>query len=211
MLIAVYGTLKRGYSNHHLIQDAIYVKTIRIPGVLVCFPYFPGMILHDDIPEHHPARRYCCGSSTRAEVYSIDSSLLGPLDHLEGHPNFYCRKTVKHGNLDDIQVYTLPAARYIKGVQQVIRSGEWLASCTTIQEVDFGDGTVKPRIIGWSSNNKKNTWVPGVSLGTKHDEHYSEWTDGTDEYAETVIDLSPEYELQVVDIDSDLSAFKEAP
>ena len=62
-LVAVYGTLKRGYSNHTLLHGADFIADK--PGV---------------------------GKNVKVEVYLVDKDTLEALDMLEGHPDWYERK-----------------------------------------------------------------------------------------------------------------------
>jgi gamma-glutamylcyclotransferase (GGCT)/AIG2-like uncharacterized protein YtfP len=74
MLIFVYGTLKRGGSNHHFLAGQTFVgEGSTEPGFrLYALDGFPGMIRRPDDRE-----------GVRGEVWSIDAGCLKRLDILE--------------------------------------------------------------------------------------------------------------------------------
>jgi len=81
--IFVYGTLRKGFGNNRLLKDSRFVGdavTVRRYGM-----YASG------IPYVHEDEAFC---TVVGEVYEVDIDTLLKLDRLEGHPNFYRRKTV---------------------------------------------------------------------------------------------------------------------
>lgn len=81
MRLFVYGTLKKGFNNHHFLQDATYIEEATIKGTLLNLGWFPGYIPEGEGEVH-------------GEVYEINDEILKRIDHLEGHPDFYTRKDV---------------------------------------------------------------------------------------------------------------------
>lgn len=84
-LVAVYGTLKKGYSNYYsYLTSAKYVakgKTKeKYPLIISGLPY-----LIEDIGKGH---------NVEVDVFKVSDSKLKDLDLLEGHPNWYRRKQV---------------------------------------------------------------------------------------------------------------------
>lgn len=90
-LVAVYGSLRKGEGNHSLLErdNAKYIDTIELPSEYTLFSLgsFPGVHLNGENP-------------LTIELYEVDeSTLLGPLDFLEGYDpdavfpeqNFYNR------------------------------------------------------------------------------------------------------------------------
>lgn len=75
MLVAVYGTLKRGESNHGVMRSAN--AAFRGEDTLA------GMALYDLGP--YPAARPHPALETRVEIYEIDAAMLSILDTLEGY------------------------------------------------------------------------------------------------------------------------------
>lgn len=75
MLVFVYGTLKRGGSNHRYMAGQTFVGEARTgPGYrLYSLDGFPGMVMQADDRE-----------GVRGEVWSVDSACLERLDELEG-------------------------------------------------------------------------------------------------------------------------------
>ena len=82
--VAVYGTLKSGYNNNHLLQSADLVGTgklkDRYPLEVKGLPYLYA--------------EKGVGEFVDVEVYDVNDELLARLDQLEGHPNWYKRERV---------------------------------------------------------------------------------------------------------------------
>lgn len=82
--VAVYGTLKCGFSNHRLLESSEFVGTgmtknaypLEVDGL----PY-----LHDMEGE---------GEQVTVEVYDVTPQTFHRLDLLEGNPQFYRRKVI---------------------------------------------------------------------------------------------------------------------
>lgn len=85
-LVAVYGTLRQGWSNHRLLESSKLVgagQTIE-QYAMVC----------EGIPFVLPGHRED-GHNIQVEVYAVDDATLERLDRLENHPNWYERKDTK--------------------------------------------------------------------------------------------------------------------
>lgn len=84
-IIGVYGTLKEGFGNHHLISESTFIseaETIDFyPLIDRGLPY-----LIPDIGQ---------GYNVHLELYEVDSKTLAAVDRLEGHPNFYRREKIE--------------------------------------------------------------------------------------------------------------------
>jgi gamma-glutamylcyclotransferase (GGCT)/AIG2-like uncharacterized protein YtfP len=92
-LVAVYGTLKRGQSNHGLLSDSQFVslgETLPNYSLLEMGGY-PGAIYGQQ--------------KLVVEVFSVSPEVLARLDQLEGHPSYYERKEIP---------ITLPSGEIIK-------------------------------------------------------------------------------------------------
>lgn len=83
VLVAVYGSLRRGMGNHRVLErnDAQLLSTERITGFdmysLGAYPFI------------------CTGSGEiTIEVYAVPITGMVDLDRLEGYPSFYDRKLV---------------------------------------------------------------------------------------------------------------------
>ena len=84
-LIAVYGTLKKGYSNYnHYLTGSKYVgkgeTKDKYPLVVSGLPYL--------IEERGQ------GFNVEVDVFKVSASVLAELDRLEGHPTWYRRKQI---------------------------------------------------------------------------------------------------------------------
>lgn len=108
MKVAVYGSLKKGFGNHRLLETSERLGTDKITGWTM-----------------HSMSAYPCicegGDDISIEVYEINESTFSALDMLEGYPSFYNRKEVstKYGTAwiyyieDDMSGY------------EVVPSGIW--------------------------------------------------------------------------------------
>lgn len=82
-LLFVYGTLKKGYGNHRLIEKAKLIGKTVLPFKAMNGFGFPVVTFHtEDTP---------CNKLLIGEVYEIDDEMLMQCDRLEGHPSFYTR------------------------------------------------------------------------------------------------------------------------
>ena len=84
-VIAVYGTLKKGYSNYwHYLSSSNYIgkgKTLnKYPLLIKGLPY-----LIDEVDKGH---------NVEVDVFGVSDARLKELDRLEGHPNWYCRRQI---------------------------------------------------------------------------------------------------------------------
>ena len=83
-LVAVYGTLRRGFNNHGLIRDANFLDsghTVK-EYAMICegIPY---------VKSNHTE-----GKNIAVEVYAVSNEQFRDMDRLEGHPTWYTRKEV---------------------------------------------------------------------------------------------------------------------
>lgn len=92
-LVAVYGTLKQGCSNHHLLDKACYIGPDTLASLtLYNLGSYPGALPKPS-------------DGVRVEVYAVNDSLLAMLDKLEGYDpeaekkSLYLRKRIQtcHG------------------------------------------------------------------------------------------------------------------
>lgn len=74
-LLFVYGTLKRGCSNHHYLADQQFVGAARTPPGFRLFDLggYPGLVPHADDRE-----------GVAGEIWSVDAACLAQVDGLEG-------------------------------------------------------------------------------------------------------------------------------
>lgn len=80
----VYGTLRRGQGNHYHLRHAKFIgEYYTEPGYGLVVNGLPYLVEDE---EDGPG---CWG-----EVYEVDRLTLIDIDHLEGHPEWYRRKTI---------------------------------------------------------------------------------------------------------------------
>ncbi len=85
--IFVYGTLKRGFCNHMLLENAKFLGEATTKG---CYPliapkvWYPYLI---DAPGE--------GKRVKGELYEVDLPTLKKIDRLEEYPRYYTRKTIE--------------------------------------------------------------------------------------------------------------------
>lgn len=102
-LIAVYGTLKRGGSNEHVLEadNGIFVGAGTTKAK---YTMFGGWGFPRVIDSGRPL------SNIHVEVYEVDS--MDNMDRLEGHPDFFCRKPTRvvlsSGKVVDVWMYFHP-------------------------------------------------------------------------------------------------------
>lgn len=80
MKVAVYGTLKRGFGNHRLLEKAEFIGVgDTLPFFdMISFGGYPGVISGTE--------------SIKVEVFEVsDQDTIDNLDFLEGHPSFFRR------------------------------------------------------------------------------------------------------------------------
>lgn len=98
-VIAVYGTLKKGYGNNRLLINQRFVgkgkTTDRYPLIINGLPYL--------------MEQKGKGHKVEVEVYKVDDDTFDSIDALEGHPNFYERVetsiTMKNGKRITAWIY----------------------------------------------------------------------------------------------------------
>jgi gamma-glutamylcyclotransferase (GGCT)/AIG2-like uncharacterized protein YtfP len=82
--VFVYGTLRRGFCNHHLLRRGTFVGA----GETV-----PRLVMHvaGGIPFASDAE---AAYPVRGEAYAVDPVTLAELDRLEDHPHWYVRTPI---------------------------------------------------------------------------------------------------------------------
>lgn len=70
--VFVYGTLRKGGSNHFRMAGAEFVTAGTIRGRMYRIDWYPGLVLDDS------------GDEIQGEVYAVDAELLAALDVFEG-------------------------------------------------------------------------------------------------------------------------------
>jgi len=112
--VFVYGSLRKGEANHHLLSSAEYVGPGRSPPIyrLIDLGPYPGLVAQGT-------------TAVAGEVYRVPTRLLGTLDALEEHPDVYVRTAIRLEDGREVWTYLLrgDAARD----RPAIHSGDWPA------------------------------------------------------------------------------------
>ena len=111
--VFVYGTLRAGGPNHHLLAGQTLVGPARTE------PAFEFASLGA-----YPAMALGGRTSVIGEVYAVDAAGLAKLDWLEGHPEYYRRTPIRLDSGDDVLAYLL-SPEHIAGHPR-IPSGDWM-------------------------------------------------------------------------------------
>lgn len=98
ILVFVYGTLKRNQPNHYwLTEQSNGISTFLVEGnTLDPYPLLIGTRYNIPFLVNLPAT----GHKINGEIYEIDGHMLGKLDELEGHPNYYLRQQIDVNGID---------------------------------------------------------------------------------------------------------------
>lgn len=110
-LVFVYGTLRRGGSNHFRMADAGFVETGVLRGRLYRIDWYPGLVMDAD------------GDEIQGEVFAVEHEKLAELDAFEGQEYRRIRATVK-------TPYGVPMKAWI---------WEWLMPTDEAQRISGGD------------------------------------------------------------------------
>ncbi len=116
-LVAVYGTLRKGMSNH-----SYHLSNAELVGEFETEPIYDMYSVHD----MYPALKENGGTSIKCEVYKVNDEELESIDSLEGYykggkHNLYDRKTITTPFGEAyIYVYSNTITNF-----QLVRSGDW--------------------------------------------------------------------------------------
>lgn len=118
-LVFVYGTLRRGGSNHFRMEGAEPIADGRISGRLYRISWYPGLVLDET------------GDDIVGEVYSVDLEMLGNLDAFEG---------VSAGETEDSE-YRRIQTTVTRADGETLKAWvwEWLGEVDEAQRLDHGD------------------------------------------------------------------------
>lgn len=93
--VFVYGTLKRGRSNHWYLRESQYVGVYYTDNSYALYTHgLPYMVKEEK------------GGGVKGELFKVDAKTLQSLDYLEGHPTFYKR--------EEIWVYDIEVGHNVK-------------------------------------------------------------------------------------------------
>ncbi len=117
--VFVYGTLRRGGSNHFRMAGAEFITSGTITGRMYRIDWYPGIVLD-------PA-----GDEIHGEAYSVDPDLLAALDVFEG---------VSAGEVDGSE-YRRVLTTVVKKDSKILNAWvwEWLGMVDESQRISDGD------------------------------------------------------------------------
>jgi gamma-glutamylcyclotransferase (GGCT)/AIG2-like uncharacterized protein YtfP len=113
--VFVYGTLRRGGSNHFRMAGAEFVAAATVNGRLYQIDWYPGLVLDDS------------AGQVRGEVYQVSGCLLDSLDAFEGTEYRRVRVEVACGD-----AHRSPLSAWVWEWQEPVNetrritSGDWL-------------------------------------------------------------------------------------
>lgn len=115
MIIAVYGTLRRGFGNYsYLLADQHFIgeEIISLPFKMVSLGGFPALIPSEE------------NNDIVIEVFDIDDEAFRGVDALEGYPAFYNRTQVEtsHGKA---WIYFITDTDGYYDERDLVPNGDW--------------------------------------------------------------------------------------
>ena len=115
-LVLVYGSLRKGMSNHCVLGNSKFIDYYKIPQgnySMYSLGGFPALL-----PNVH-------GEEILCEAYAVDNDVYANVERLEGYPSFYYRETIGT-HLGKAEVYVLNEARDASRYPHV-ESGDWVS------------------------------------------------------------------------------------
>ncbi|XP_061194234.1 putative gamma-glutamylcyclotransferase CG2811 [Saccostrea echinata] len=90
--VFVYGTLRKDQPNHHLISNGIQSGDCQFQGLGVTETKYPLVVASRyNVPFLLDAPNVPNAQNVEGEVYTANEKMMGILDGLERHPDFYTR------------------------------------------------------------------------------------------------------------------------
>jgi len=124
--LAVYGTLRKGFSNHALLANA---RCVGLGWTTADYRLYADGIPYLTRTDHEPI-------AVRVELYEVDDATLGPIDALEEYypdrpeDSFYLRETVEialdSGARVTASIYII-RSEAVQPTWRIIRSGDYAA------------------------------------------------------------------------------------
>ena len=115
-LVFVYGSLKRGYPNHRLLGEALFLgpHVTKDCYTMTDLGYYPAVSLHGT-------------TSIHGEVYEVTTDELATLDVLEGVPDYYHRILIPT-SYGEAWMYFMPISQnpvHRLPLPSAVASGDW--------------------------------------------------------------------------------------
>ncbi len=154
-VIAVYGTLKHGYSNyHHFLSKAIYVDAgITKDAYPLIIDGLPYLVNEKGVGQH-----------VDVDVFMVSDEELACIDSLEGHPQWYRREQI---DIQTIDGEVVTAWIYFNG-SKAIHNKQFHASYMPEYTQSWWDVPVKPKkkkkkIVKRSTIDDGSRWRRGYN------------------------------------------------
>lgn len=112
--VFVYGTLRRGGTNHFRMKGADFLNEAKARGRLYRIDWYPGLVLDSTADEIH------------GEVYQTAAGLLEELDHFEGGAYRRVRTQVLLPDGAELSAWVWEWRGPVDESRR-IRSGDWLS------------------------------------------------------------------------------------
>lgn len=110
--VFVYGSLKKGFGNHHVISKGEFIsvdETLYNDWHMFNMGGFPGVVEGTKV--------------VTGEVYEVDDEVMAGLDRLEGNGSFYTREIVELSKNEMAWMYILPNYNISESQNGVITVG----------------------------------------------------------------------------------------
>ena len=112
-LVFVYGTLRRGASNHGHMDGSSHISHANAKGHLYQVDWYPGLVID---PQGH---------EVAGEVYSVPSEMMDDLDQYEGPEYKRIKGTVTNCAGESLDVWIWEWKKPTDGLKK-IPNGDWL-------------------------------------------------------------------------------------
>jgi gamma-glutamylcyclotransferase (GGCT)/AIG2-like uncharacterized protein YtfP len=114
--VFVYGSLKRGQSNHHWLNGATFVGRARLQGAeLYSLGPYPMAVL-----------RHGSSQTIHGEVFEVNAEGLDQLDVLEDYPGYYDRQILSLG--DGSQAWVYLGSDTLVEHRSLVEYGDWAST-----------------------------------------------------------------------------------
>ena len=126
--IAVYGSLKKGFHNHRLIEASTFIKeaVVELPYKMISLGGFPGLI-QDEVKEDKVSELEvlnCNLNPIHIEIYEVDDQTYKSVERLEGYPRFYDKHIFEFEG-DQLEIYVLNENNKKYNNCKLIEGGNW--------------------------------------------------------------------------------------
>ncbi|GLR63561.1 gamma-glutamylcyclotransferase family protein [Marinospirillum insulare] len=117
--VLVYGTLRKGGSNHSLMQEAHFITEATLSDfTMVSLGGYPAVY-----------KDKAAKNDILAELYSVDNLTFSDLDELEGYPDYYQRSQVEISLAKEqkIKAWIYHQSKDELASYEQIEGGDWIA------------------------------------------------------------------------------------